>query len=501
MKSNFYKINSVSLKYCFFVMALLITQFINLYADETNKENNESRLWSVRMAESIMSRNPNVYYNGNWDYVTGTVLKAFEELWRKTGDQRYFNYIKTTVDRVVKSDGTISGYRLSDYNIDEINEGRMLLLLYKETGDEKYKKAAELLRKQLSGHPRTNEGGFWHKQRYPWQMWLDGLYMGQPFYAEYCKLFNEPENFNDVVNQFVFMEIHSRDTETGLLYHGWDESKQQTWADSVTGCSQSFWGRAIGWYAMALVDVLDYLPLDHSGRDSVIAILQRLSDAVIKVQDDSTGVWWQVVDQGGREGNYLESSVSCMLTYAIAKGIRLGYIDKTYRPLVEKAYQGILNEFITENTDGTINLDQTCITAGLGGERDGTYEYYVNKTYIRSNDGKGLGPFITASLEMEMMQTSINKRQISTGFKLELHNYPNPFNSITKITYSLPNKMKVMLTVYNLVGQEVKRLVDEEQSAELYSINFDAAHFNSGIYFCRLNTGSGIVTKKMICLK
>jgi len=372
------------------------------------------------MAESIMTRRPDGY--GNWDYVTGTVLKGFEELWRRTGDDRYFDYIIKTVDRVVNSDGSIDDYDLSSYNIDEINEGRMLLFLFKETGEEKYQKAADLLRSQLDNHPRTSKGGFWHKQRYPHQMWLDGLYMGSPFYAEYGKLFNEPEAFNDVVKQVTLMETHARDSVSGLLYHGWDESREQEWADSVTGCSASFWGRAIGWYAMALVDVLDYLPLDHSKRDSVIAILQRLSDAVSKFQDDSTGVWWQVMDQGGREGNYLESSVSCMLTYAIAKGIRLGYIDKTFRSVVEKAYQGILNEFITENTDGTINLDQTCVTAGLGYGRDGTYEYYVNQTSIRSNDGKGLGPFITVSLEMEIMDVPSNLRSFPTsGHQINLH--------------------------------------------------------------------------------
>ena len=396
-KRMFYqKIKADFIKICF----SLFLFFIGLAVENAICRNNRNQMMSVRMAESIMIRHPNGY--GDWDYVTGTVLKAFEELWRRTGDERYFDYIERTVDRVVNSDGTIDDYNLGSYNIDEINEGRMLLFLYKETGEEKYRKAATLLRSQLATHPRTSEGGFWHKQRYPHQMWLDGLYMGSPFYAEYGKLFNEPEDFDDVVRQLTLMEKHARDPITGLLYHGWDESREQDWADPVTGCSPSFWGRAIGWYAMAVVDVLDYLPEHHAARDSVIAILQRLTDAVSNFQDDSTGVWWQVVDQGGRQGNYLESSVSCMLTYSIAKGIRLGYVDESYWSVVEKAYQGILQEFITENTDGTINLDQTCITAGLGYGRDGTYEYYVYGTGIRSNDGKGLGPFITAGLEMEL---------------------------------------------------------------------------------------------------
>jgi unsaturated rhamnogalacturonyl hydrolase len=368
----------------------------------SNNGTAKKQLWSIRMAESVMTRRPNGY--GDWDYVTGTVLKAFEELWRKTGDKRYFQYIQKTVANVVNSDGTITDYKLSDYNIDEINEGRMLLFLYKETGEEKYKKAAALLRSQLADQPRSSLGGFWHKKKYPYQMWLDGLYMGSPFYAEYGKLFDEPENFDDIVKQFTLMETHARDAESGLLYHAWDEKKEQDWADKKTGLSAIFWGRAMGWYAMALVDVLDYLPPEHSGRSNLIAILQRLAEAVSKVQDDSTGVWWQVMDQPYREGNYLEASVSCMFVYALAKGIRLGYLDKKYLAVAEKAYQGILKEFISENADGTIDLNQICQSAGLGYGRDGSYEYYVYQEKKVSNDGKGVGPFITASLEMEMME-------------------------------------------------------------------------------------------------
>jgi unsaturated rhamnogalacturonyl hydrolase len=376
--------------------------------------------WSVRMAESVMSRHPVTY--GSWDYVTGTVLKGFEELWRTRGDNRYFQYIKNTLDMVVNENGTIDGYNLLDYNIDEINEGRMLLLLYKETGLEKYKKAADMLRNQLRDHPRTYEGGFWHKLRYPRQMWLDGLYMGSPFYAEYNLLFDEPEDFDDVVLQLTLMEKHARDPITGLLYHGWDESGEQDWADPLTGCSTSFWGRAIGWYAMALVDVLDYLPLDHTGRDSVIAIMSRLAEAMTVFQDESSGVWWQVVDQGVREGNYLESSVSCMMVYALGKAIRKGYINETYQPVVIKAYQGILNEFITENANETINLIQTCTTAGLGYGRDGSYDYYVYGTTVSVNDGKGVGPFITASLEIERLGAPTDLKAVTlSGDQIELY--------------------------------------------------------------------------------
>ncbi len=399
-KSVSHKIGCASFKSALFILFLICLQFMNCSSNGTNKS--ESKLWSVRMAESVMTRRPKGY--SDWDYVTGTVLKGFEALWRKTGDKRYFQYIQKTVDGVVNTDGSINDYKLSDYNIDEVNEGRMLLFLYKETGEERYKKAAALVRSQLVDQPRNSLGGFWHKKKYPFQMWLDGLYMGSPFYAEYGKLFNEPENFDDVVKQFTLMETHARNAESGLLYHAWDEKKEQDWTDKETGLSTIFWGRAMGWYAMALVDVLDYLPVEHSGRNDLIAILQRLAEAVSKVQDDSTGVWWQVVDQPYREGNYLEASVSCMFVYALAKGIRLGYLDAKFKPVAEKAYQGFLKEFISENEDGTIDLNQICRSAGLGYGRDGSYEYYVYQEKKVSNDGKGVGPFIIASLEMEMME-------------------------------------------------------------------------------------------------
>lgn len=363
------------------------------------KHESPKQRWSVRMAESIMTRNPQVY--DDWDYVTGTVLRGFEAVWRATGDERYFEYIKAKVDSVVTPEGVIEDYKLGNYNIDEINQGRMLLLLYKETGAEKYKQAADLLRRQLREQPRNSQDGFWHKQRYPYQMWLDGLYMGAPFYAEYGKLFNEPAAFDDVVKQFVLIEKHTRDPKTGLLYHAWDEKKQQEWADPETGLSRFFWGRAIGWYAMALVDVLDYLPANHAGRSDLIAILQRLAKAVAKVQDDTTGVWWQILDQPGREGNYLEASASCMFVYALAKGARLDYLAPRYREVADKGYQGILDQFITENPDGALNLTQICKSAGLGYGRDGSYEYYVYQEPRVANDGKGLGPFLMASVEME----------------------------------------------------------------------------------------------------
>lgn len=231
--------------------------------------------------------------------------------------------------------------------------------------------------------------------------------MGAPFLAQYAKTFNEPALFDDVINQFVWMEKHARDEKTGLLYHGWDESRQQKWSDPETGRSPAFWGRAMGWYAMALVDALDFIPLEHPRRRELIAILQRLTEAITKVQDPKSGVWWQVVDQGGREGNYLEASASAMFTYALLKATRLGSIDANYRDAGRRAYQGMLRQFIEVDQDGLVNMNHVCEVAGLGGDpekgeryRSGTYDYYVNEK-IRSNDPKGVGPFIFASLEME----------------------------------------------------------------------------------------------------
>ena len=356
--------------------------------------------WAEKMASSIMRRNPVVY--DEWDYVTGTVLKGFEELWRETGDPRYFAYVKSTVDSAVSPYGVIDDYKPAEFNIDEVREGTVLLFLAAGNGDLRYKVAADQLRQQLRDQPRTQSGGFWHKKRYPWQMWLDGLYMGSPFYAEYAARYNEPKAFDDVVHQFTLIERSARDSRTGLLYHGWDESREQSWADPGSGCSANFWGRGLGWYAMALVDVLDYLPTSYSGRDSLVQILKRLAPAIAGVQDPSTGLWWQVLDQGGREGNYLESSASAMFVYALAKSVRLGYLNPSWSTVAEKGWNGMIDRFIKHNPDGTISLTNVCVTAGLGYGRDGSYDYYVHQTEIRDDDGKGLGPFILAGVEMEL---------------------------------------------------------------------------------------------------
>lgn len=363
---------------------------------------------SEQMAAAAMNRWKNSWETDparteKWSYEQGVLLKGIEGLWLNTADGKYFNFIQRSIDRFVNDDGTIKTYKLDDYNLDNINEGKLLLTLYRVTEKEKYKKAADRLREQLKNQPRTHEGGFWHKKIYPFQMWLDGLYMGEPFYAEYAAIFHDDAAFNDIAKQFVWMEAHARDPKTGLLYHGWDESKQQRWANPQTGLSPNFWARAIGWYAMALVDTLDYFPENHPQRAKLIAILKRLAPAIEKYQDARSGLWYQILDKQNEKGNYLEASAACMFVYALAKGVRRGYLPDRYLSAAQKGYQGILNRFVKTDASGQVNLEGTVGGAGLGGNpyRDGSYQYYIGEKIV-TNDPKGIGAFLMASSEIEM---------------------------------------------------------------------------------------------------
>ncbi len=364
--------------------------------------------WAEKMTYTIINRNADYWSmdfstTPKWSYVYGLVFKAMWQVYEKTGDRKILDYIEGYYDRLINDEGQIQTYDITKYNIDMIKPGTALLYLYDVTKKEKYKTAIMTLREQMKDHPRTSEGGFWHKKRYPHQMWLDGLYMGPPFLAQYANRFDEPALFDDVANQIILMEKHARDSKTGLLHHAWDESRQQRWADPETGKSPHFWGRAIGWYAMAVVDVLDELPVDHPKRPAIIAILDRMFTALEKVQDPKTGLWYQVLDQGTREGNYLEATASCMYTYAMAKAVRKGYVDEKFLDVARKGYTGILNELVTVD-DGLVNIHNCCSVAGLGGNpyRDGSYEYYIGEK-IRDNDLKAIGPFILAGLEFEML--------------------------------------------------------------------------------------------------
>lgn len=336
-----------------------------------------------------------------WNYEQGVVHKAIEQMWYATGDPKYFRHIQRGMDHWIDESGNHKDYELEEYNIDHVTPAMGMMTLYRVTGQEKYRKMVELFRSQLKTHPRTKEGGFWHKNIYPWQMWLDGLYMGEPFYAEYSKVFGE-DNWNDIANQFVWMERRALDPKTGLLYHGWDESRQQRWANKQTGQSPHFWGRAMGWYAMAIVDTLEHFPEEHPRRKEIVAILDRLATSITKVQDPKSGVWWDILDLGGKEKNYLESSASAMFVYAIARGVREGYLPEHHMKVAVRGWDGLKKEFIKTNADGHTEWHGTVSVSGLGGNpyRDGSYEYYMSEK-IRLNDAKGLGPAIKAALEME----------------------------------------------------------------------------------------------------
>jgi unsaturated rhamnogalacturonyl hydrolase len=341
----------------------------------------------------------------HWNYELGVVLTGFERLWKHTGDTTYIQYTKHIFDHFIQPDGTIRTYTMEEYNSDHVPPGRQLLTLYDRYKEEKYMTAATTLRNQISWQPRNKVGGFWHKLKYPTQMWLDGLYMLEPFYAEYATLKKESGDYNDIVNQFVWMEKYARDAKTGLLYHGWDESRLQRWANPKTGVSPEFWSRSMGWYMMALVDVLDILPKNYPRRAELVNILNRLTTALVKFQDTDSGVWWQVTDKGGQDKNYLESSGTAMFVFAIAKGIRLQYLPVSFKPALQKAYDGMIRTFVSTDEKGQYHFNQAVAGAGLGGipYRDGTYEYYVNEPR-RNDDLKAIGPFIQACIEMELMK-------------------------------------------------------------------------------------------------
>ncbi|WP_341537759.1 glycoside hydrolase family 88 protein [Hymenobacter edaphi] len=367
--------------------------------------------WSQRMADSFMKLYPDTVppernRAARWGYEHGLMLKALERTWQRTGERKYLDYVVKTMDYSIGPDASIRYFKMEDYNLDNINAGRVLLTLYQQPQLPRralYRKAAETLRLQLENQPHTSEGGYWHKKRYQNQMWLDGLYMAEPFSAEYAKLFNQPKDFDHVALQFALVEKHLVDPKTGLLYHGWDEAKTEKWANKETGLSPNFWSRGIGWYGMALVDVLDYFPKDHPQRKNLISYLQRLAPVLARYQDPKTGGWWQVTDQAGRAGNYIETSGTCMFVYALQKGVRMGYLDKQYAAVAQKGYQGVLQQFVAPQPDGTVALNGTVSVGGLGGNpyRDGSYEYYLSEP-IKQNDFKGVGPFIMASIEMEM---------------------------------------------------------------------------------------------------
>ena len=369
-----------------------------------------SKPWSVRMAESEMIRTPKGWQLDfstapKWNYCHGLVLQSMMDVYDRYGDKKFYDYALAYADTMVQNDGSIMTYKVDDYTFDRLNSGRILFRIYEQEKQEKYKKAMDLLRTQFDGHPRNNDGGFWHKKVYENQVWLDGVYMSMPYYAEYAFRNNDVDVYQDIVNQFRTVAKHTYDAENDVYRHACDVSRRQKWADPVTGQSQHCWGRAMGWFAMACVDVLDFMPEHEPGREEILAILEKLVKQIKARQDAKTGVWYQVIDRSGDEGNYLEATCSTMFVYTLLKAVRNGYIDPSYKDVAEKGYRGILKEFVKVDENGIVSIEKCCAVAGLGGKnnRSGDYQYYLNEP-IRANDPKAVGPFILASLEWERDQ-------------------------------------------------------------------------------------------------
>ncbi len=336
-----------------------------------------------------------------WSYSAGLELYSIYKAGEQTGNQKYIHYAASYIDTLVNEKGIIKEYKMSQFNIDQVNPGKLAFMMYHKEPTQRLKNVLDTLRQQMRLHPRTSDGSFWHKKIYPHQVWLDGLYMAGPFLAEYAKTFNEPALFEDVALQIIQVAKIMRDsTNTGLYYHGWDESRKQRWSNPQTGLSPNFWSRSMGWYLMAIVDVLDFMPANHPARPEMIKITKDLLDSLDKFRDPKSGMWYQVTNMGHRKGNYLESSGSVMFIYAMKKAALKGYLDKSYLKKANKLYKQFTKQFVEYHEDGTISITNCCEVSGLGGAgryRDGSFEYYISEP-IRNNDAKTVGPFIQLSL-------------------------------------------------------------------------------------------------------
>lgn len=370
-------------------------------------QNNMPGKWSETVAKSVLSFYPypaelEVFSRGRWSYTNGFFLNALYELYKKEGKSEYLTYLKNWADLFVLPDGSLdkTKYSREIFELDNILPGRLLIFLHRETGDSRYLKAAHELISQLEHQPRTSEGGFWHKKVYTHMMWLDGIYMADVFLAQYGSAYHRPEYLDEAVRQIELICRHTRDPKTGLLYHGWDESKNTVWANKETGTSPEFWGRAIGWYMMALVDVLDYMPQNHPQRDSVFAIFRDLSQSVARYQD-STGMWYQVIDKGNRKDNWLESSCTAMFGYAFAKGAQKGYLNKEYSRKAENAFVGLIRKEVYFDEDGRFYLNGTVKVGTLNLQvSKGDYNYYIGVDR-RINDFKGVAAFLYLAMALE----------------------------------------------------------------------------------------------------
>lgn len=367
---------------------------------------NSGKTLSLAMARSVKAR----YTKGmmRWHYEHGLVIQACLAVGQHYNvEEEFLSWAYGLYDPFISQDGQIATYRQGEYNLDQINAGRNLFYLHEKTGEERFLLAANRLKEQLLHQPRTFSGVFWHKEIYPWQIWLDGLYMQGPFNAQFSKLYGKGEDIDDLINQVQKVYQLLRDPETGLLYHAFDESRGMRWSDLKTGLSPHFWGRAVGWFCMALVDIYEFVPQDHPKRKDLSRILCETLSAVLSFQD-SSGLWYQVLDKGSEKGNYLESSCSSMFCAVLFKAVRLGIVTEAkvktqYLSQARKALDGLNKTFLREDKEGQLHLGGVCTVAGLGGNpyRSGTFAYYISEK-VAEDDFKGVGPYILALLESEM---------------------------------------------------------------------------------------------------
>lgn len=354
----------------------------------------EHPAWNLEMIRS--------WKHNKWNYIDGCMITGILELYEITGENRFLDFADRFLSGFVEEDGHIRTYDPEEYSLDNVNPAKNLFTMYDLTGKEKYRKAIELVRSQLSTMPRTPEGNFWHKLIYPNQVWLDGIYMALPFYMEYEKRFDAQKDCQDICQQIANVEIRMRDPETGLYYHGYDASRKMYWADPDSGCSPNFWLRAEGWFIRGLVDVLEIMKDLPMQAESVHLqhMLLDLAKALSKYQDPS-GLWYQLIALPELEGNYLETSGTALISAALLKAVRLGFLPENFRAVGEKAFYGIVDHRLTKNADGTPCVTGICLVAGLGGEqhRDGSVAYYLSEPVVQ-NDAKGVGPLLLAYTEM-----------------------------------------------------------------------------------------------------
>ena len=350
-------------------------------------------------------------YKEYWNYEDGCVLIGAKQLYEATGEELYFTFIETYLKHFVMDDGTISHYQTDKFNIDSINSGKILFFMYEKTGEEKYRKAIEFVMDQLRKHPRCKCGNFFHKQIYPNQIWLDGLYMAQPFYMEYETKFDKKEQYNDIINQFENVQKYLYDKDKGLCYHACDMEKVQSWANKETGCSANFWLRSMGWYMMALVDTMDAMSIEiYEQYRKLQDIFKLMLKGILRYQDEETGLFYQVIDRSDVEGNYLETSGCAMIGYAIMKACRMGILLKEkYEPIGTGILESMIENKLQEK-DGSLHLTGICEVAGLGPEnnpkRDGSVAYYLSEKIV-DDDPKGVGPFMMAYAQYLQLKKEI----------------------------------------------------------------------------------------------